>query len=56
MNKFQKRYGVRDNENTEDFHKSKRMFCIYNGKLRIAPLNAPYSHAEWFLKEGWMII
>jgi len=47
---------VRDNENTEDFHKSKRMFCIYNGKLRIAPLNAPYFHAEWFLKEGWMII
>jgi hypothetical protein len=31
----------------EDFHRSRRMFCIRSGKLLIAPSNCPNSHLQW---------
>jgi len=30
------------------------MFCVYQGSLRIAESNTTLSHAEWFMREGWM--
>lgn len=35
-----------------DFHKTRRMFCIHNGKILLAPENSPLSHSEWFAKLG----
>ena len=54
MNDFQKKYGVSEEQTTSDFHRSRRMFCIVDNELKIAPENSPYSHAEWFVNEGWM--
>ncbi len=54
MDKFQKKYGFIENEKTIAFHKSRRMFAIYQDKLRVAEPNLPYSHAVWFEKEGWL--
>jgi hypothetical protein len=54
MNIFEQKYGIAENKKVEDFHCSRRMFCVYNGKLQIADQNLPYSHATWFEKEGWM--
>ncbi len=30
------------------------MFYVYKNRLIIAPSNMPYSHAEWFVREGFM--
>ena len=30
------------------------MFCIYNDELYIAEDGLPYSHIEWFVKEGFI--
>jgi hypothetical protein len=38
----------------EEYHKSRRMFCIIKGKLFIARPNLPYSHIDWFRKRGWI--
>ena len=54
MNGIQKRYGFKEDKKTEEFHKNRRMFCIRNNELIIAKPNLPYSHAEWFEKEGWI--
>lgn len=54
MDEFEKKYGFREDENVQAYHKSRRMFCIYEGELRIAEPNLPYSHATWFEREGWM--
>lgn len=54
MDKFEEKYGVKEDEKTRAFHKSRRMFCIYQNKLCIADANLPYSHAVWFEKEGWI--
>lgn len=54
MDTIDKKYNVKINTTTTNYHKSRRMFCIYKGKLKIAPIGAPYSHAQWFVKEGWM--
>jgi hypothetical protein len=35
-----------------DFHKTRRMYCIHNGKILLAPENSPLSHSEWFAKLG----
>ena len=37
----------------EDFHKSRRMFCILEGEIYIGPKNSPLSHKEWFEELGW---
>lgn len=54
MDKFEKKYGIKEDEKVKVFHRSRRMFCIYKNKLFIAKPNLPYSHAVWFSKEGWM--
>jgi len=54
MDEFEKKYGFKEDEKTIRFHKSRRMFCIYENKLVIAKPNTPHSHAVWFEKEGWM--
>jgi hypothetical protein len=54
MDEFEKKYGLKEDEKTIAFHKSRRMFCIYKNKLFIAEANLPYSHAVWFEKEGWI--
>ena len=37
-----------------DFHRARRMFCIRNGKLTVAPEGTTMSHLEWFEAEGWI--
>jgi hypothetical protein len=54
MDKFEKKYGLRENEKTIAFHKSRRMFCIHQDRVYIAQQNLPYSHAVWFENEGWI--
>lgn len=54
MSVFEKRYGVRENSAVREYHRSRRMFCIYRNQLHIADANLPYSHAVWFTKNGWM--
>lgn len=52
MDKSEEKYDLEESEETEDFHRSRRMFCIYNNQLLTAESNIPYSHAVWFEKEG----
>lgn len=54
MDEYEKKYGFKEDEKTKAFHRSRRMFCIYQNKLFIAEPNLPYSHAVWFEKEGWI--
>ena len=54
MEFFEKKYGIKEDEKIRTFHKSRRMFCIYNNKLFIAEPNLSYSHAVWFEKRGWI--
>ena len=37
-----------------DFHRARRMFCIRNGKVTVAPEETTMSHLEWFEAEGWI--
>lgn len=43
-----------EKEKEEEFHKKRRMFCIFKDKLYIAEKNFPYSHEIWFEKERWI--
>lgn len=52
--KYDKKYGIVEDEVKVRFHRSRRMFCIKDNKLYIAEPNLPYSHAFWFEKMGWM--
>ncbi len=54
MDEFEKKYGFKEDEKIIAFHKSRRMFCIFENKLHIAEPNLPYSHAVWFEKEGFI--
>lgn len=54
MDYIKKEYYIEDSNEVKAFHKSRRMFCIYEGQLRIADKNVPYSHAIWFQNENWM--
>ncbi|HBB02826.1 MAG: hypothetical protein US89_C0007G0008 [Candidatus Peregrinibacteria bacterium GW2011_GWF2_38_29] len=54
MDAFEKKYGFKEDKKVKDFHKSRRMFCIYEGKLYIAESGLPYSHAVWFTNMGWI--
>ncbi len=38
----------------KDFHCSRIMFCLRNGKVEIGPENTSESHIEWFGREGWL--
>ena len=37
----------------EEFHISRRMFCILDGDLKIAEPNLPLSHEQWFEENNW---
>lgn len=37
-----------------EFHKSRIMFCIVDGEIRVAARGSSQSHSEWFRAEGWM--
>jgi hypothetical protein len=37
----------------EDFHRSRRMYCIHNGEAFVAPVGIVQSHFEWFVSKGW---
>ena len=43
-----------DAEKVKVFHRSRRMFCIYQDKLHVARPNLPYSHTVWLEKEEWV--
>lgn len=54
MSTFDQKYGFKEDEQTRAFHRSRRMFCIFDGTLHIAKPDVSYSHAAWFEKEGWI--
>ncbi len=54
MDEFEKKYGIKNNETVKEFHRNRRMFCIYQNKLYIAEPNLPYSHAVWFERKQWI--
>ena len=45
---------LRTHTGDADFHRARRMFCIRNGKLAVAPEGTAMSHLEWFEAEGWI--
>lgn len=49
-----KKCGFKEDKKTKDFHKSRRMFCVYQNELFIAKPNLEYYHATRFEKEGWI--
>lgn len=53
-NEFEKKYGIREDEKTKQFHGTRRMFAIIDGKLHIAESGDTRSHAVWFGSEGWI--
>jgi hypothetical protein len=36
------------------FHRARRMFCLKDGDVRVAPEGTAMSHLEWFEAEGWI--
>ncbi len=38
----------------EEFHRSRRMFVIKDGRVKVGLENVKDSHMEWFKKEGWI--
>jgi hypothetical protein len=36
----------------EDFHKSRRMFCIHKGEVLVGSSGSPLSHHKWFNSLG----
>ena len=36
------------------FHRARRMFCLTNGGVKVAPEGTAMSHLEWFEAEGWV--
>lgn len=38
----------------DSFHRSRIMFCLIEGSLKVGPVNTPESHIEWFRRAGWL--
>jgi len=36
------------------FHRTRRMFCLKDGDVKLAPEGTAMSHLEWFEAEGWI--
>ncbi len=51
MDKTGNRYGLVETQATAQYHRSRRMFYIAQGKLHIAKPALPYSHAQWLQEE-----
>jgi N-acetylglucosaminyldiphosphoundecaprenol N-acetyl-beta-D-mannosaminyltransferase len=41
------------NDRVKNFHRQRRMFCIFQDHLHIAEPNLDDSHSDWFKREGW---
>jgi hypothetical protein len=54
MSGFEKKYGITETQRIKEFHKGRRMFAIYKGRLYIADKGLDYSHAEWFMRMDWI--
>ena len=54
MNKYEERYGEKEDEKTREFHRSRRMFAVKDNTLYVAPKGVDYSHAIWFENIGWI--
>jgi hypothetical protein len=37
-----------------DFHRARRMLCLKDGDVKVAPEGTSMSHLEWFEAEGWV--
>jgi hypothetical protein len=37
------------------FHRTRRMFCLKDGQVEVAPEGIAMSHLEWFEAEGWIV-
>ncbi len=56
MSIVENQYSTKENKQIKDYHRQRRMFVIYQGKLYIARKGVGYSHAEWFVKNDWMTV
>jgi len=55
MDFYNKKYGIDSEEpKVKKFHSQRRMFAIKESVLHIGLENAPYTHAKWFEKLGWI--
>jgi hypothetical protein len=54
MSGFKAKYVINEDKKVKDYHRSRRMFAIKDGKLFIADKGAEYSHADWFKKMHWI--
>ncbi len=45
---------LRTQDGDVELHRTRRMFCIRNGTLVVAPEATTTSHLEWFEAEGWI--
>ena len=53
MTKEDKLYILRTKPWDEEFHRSRIMFCIKDGEVKVGPKGTKNSHLEWFISEGW---
>jgi hypothetical protein len=57
MDEYDKKYGVESaHPAVQEFHRKRRMFCINNEIVYIAPESVTYTHAVWFENMGWMTV
>lgn len=52
MADFDSHYGMVTDDRAREFHKTRRMFVIKDGKVVIAPEGSDLSHAEWLKEIG----
>lgn len=45
---------LRTRKGDKDFHQSRVMFCIKDGRVQVAPKDIGLSHLEWFESQGWV--
>ncbi len=54
MSKFEKKYGIKEDDTVKNYHKNRRMFVILDEELNIADAGLTCSHAVWFVQQGFM--
>jgi hypothetical protein len=47
------RYGIIGNDQIKQYHRSRRMFCVKERRVIVAPSGVDYSHAAWLETMGW---
>ena len=38
----------------EEFHRSRIMFCVVGGEVKVGPMGSNECHLDWFKREGWI--